>query len=48
MAKNYDFHGSYLKKSEAVKKEAEVKGFIREKVVKGKKRYFVITERKES
>lgn len=46
IGRNYEFHGSFLSKSEAVKKEREVGGFIRERVVKGKKRYFVLTEKK--
>jgi len=41
----FDFHGSYNKKSEAVKKEQEVGGFIREKVIGGKVRYFVLTRK---
>ena len=43
--KKFDFHGSFAKKSEAVAKESEVHGFIREHVINGKKRYFVLTER---
>jgi hypothetical protein len=39
----FDFHGSYTDKAEAVKKEKEVGGFIRERTVKGKVRYFVLT-----
>jgi hypothetical protein len=45
--KKFDFHGSYSTKSDAVKKEQEVHGFIRERVVDGKTRYFVMTERKD-
>ena len=46
--KRFNFHGSYSTKSEAVKKEAEVHGFIREhKTPHGKTRYYVLTERKE-
>jgi hypothetical protein len=44
--KNFDFHGSFAKKEDAVKKEQEVKGFIRERRVNGRIRYFVLTERK--
>jgi hypothetical protein len=44
--KKFDFHGSFASKDLAVKKEAEVGGFIREKVIDGKTRYFVLTERK--
>lgn len=46
--RKFDFHGSFSKKGEAVKKEREVKGFIREQQIGGKPRYFVLTERKES
>jgi hypothetical protein len=42
----FDFHGSYTDKAEAVKKEKEVGGFIRERTVKGQKRYFVLTVKK--
>lgn len=41
----FDFHGSFASKTEAVKKEAEVGGFIREKKVGGKVRYFVLTRK---
>lgn len=44
--KRFDFHGSFSTKKAAVKKEGEVGGFIREKKVGGKSRYFVLTERK--
>jgi hypothetical protein len=44
--KKFDFHGSFSSKANAVKKEQEVGGFIREKVIDGKTRYFVLTERK--
>jgi hypothetical protein len=46
--KKFDFHGSFASKSEAVKKDREVHGFIRERVVDGKTRYFVLTERREN
>lgn len=46
IGRQYNFHGSYLSKAEAVKKESEVGGFIRERKVKGKIRYFVLTEKK--
>ena len=42
----FSFHGSYSSKLEAVKKEQEVGGFIREKKIGGKTRYFVL--KKES
>jgi hypothetical protein len=45
--KKFDFHGSFLSKLKAVEKEREVSGFIREKIVDGKLRYFVLTERKK-
>ena len=44
--KKFDFHGSFSKKEEAVKKEKEVSGFIRPRKVNGQVRYFVLTERK--
>jgi hypothetical protein len=43
----FNFHGSYTDKSKAVEKEKEVSGFIRERKVNGRIRYFVLT-RKES
>lgn len=42
-AKKYDYHGSYSTKSEAVTKEKETGGFIREKKIGGKTRYFVLS-----
>lgn len=44
--KRFNFHGSFASKAEAVKKEQEVSGFIREHKVGGKIRYYVLTERK--
>ena len=44
--KKFDFHGSFASKKAAVEKEKEVSGFIREKIIDGKARYFVLTERK--
>jgi hypothetical protein len=44
--KKFDFHGAFKSKAEAMAKEKEVGGFIRERVVHGEKRYFVLTERK--
>jgi hypothetical protein len=41
--KRFNFHGSYSKKADAVAKEKEVSGFIREKNIGGKTRYFVLT-----
>lgn len=41
--KQFDFHGSFTSKAEAVKKEKEVGGFIREHKINGKLRYFVLT-----
>lgn len=47
LGKKFDFHGSFTSKAEAVKKEQATPGaFIRERRVKGKTRYFVLTERK--
>jgi hypothetical protein len=46
VSRKFDFHGSYLRKADAVAKEKETGGFIREKKVNGKIRYFVLTERK--
>ena len=46
VGKKFDFHGSFAKKEDAVKKEKEVHGFIREHNINGKIRYFVLTERK--
>lgn len=40
-----NFHGAFLRKEDAMRREKEVHGFIEEKVVKGKKRYFVMTSR---
>jgi len=45
-AKQYDFHGSYSKKKDAAEKERETGGFVRERKVEGKPRYFVLSERK--
>ena len=44
--KKFDFHGSFAKKEDAMVKEKEVSGFIRERVIDGKTRYFVLTVRK--
>lgn len=41
----FTFHGSFADKSEALKQEAKVSGFIRERIVAGKTRYFVITQK---
>lgn len=46
IGKKFEFHGAFANKAEAVKKEQEVGGFIRERVVHGKTRYFVLTEKK--
>jgi hypothetical protein len=46
--KKFEYHGSYASKSDAVKKEAEVHGFIREHKIGGKTRYYVLTVRKEA
>ena len=44
--KKFNFHGAFLKKEDAQAKEKEVGGFIRERMVDGQRRYFVLTERK--
>lgn len=41
----FDFHGSFAKKEDAVAKEKEVGGFIRERKIDGKIRYFVLTRK---
>ena len=41
--KQFDFHGSFASKREAVEKEKEVKGFIREHKTGGRIRYYVLT-----
>lgn len=43
--KKFEFHGSYSRKADAVKKEQEVGGFIREHTIEGKRRYFVLTKK---
>lgn len=44
--KKFNFHGSFASKSAAMKKEAEVpNSFIVERHVKGKLRFFVLTEK---
>jgi hypothetical protein len=46
VGKKFEFHGAFASKEDAVKKEQEVGGFIRERVIHGKIRYFVLTEKK--
>jgi hypothetical protein len=46
--KKFDFHGSFTKKEDAVRKEREVGGFIREHKIDGKVRYFVLTVKEQS
>lgn len=41
--KQFDFHGAYWDKDEAVAKEQETGGFIRERKIKGRPRYYVLT-----
>lgn len=41
----YDFHGSFASKKEAVAKEREVGGFIREHTIRSKTRYYVLTKK---
>jgi len=43
--KKFKFHGSFDSKKSARTREQEVKGFIIERTVKGKRRYFVLTEK---
>lgn len=43
--KQFNFHGSFASKEKAVVKEREVGGFIVERKVKGKTRYFVMTNK---
>lgn len=45
--KKFDFHGAFWSKEEAVRKEQEVQGFIRERKIGGRTRYYVLTARKE-
>jgi hypothetical protein len=40
------FHGAFGSKKEAVKKERQVHGFIQPRTIKGKKRFIVMSERK--
>ena len=47
VGKYFKFHGSFSKKEDAVKKEAEVGGFIREHEIDGKMRYFVLTRKEK-
>lgn len=46
IGKQFNFHGAFDSKEAAVKKEREVGGFIRERRVHGKVRYFVLTVKK--
>lgn len=45
--KEFDFHGCFKKKEDAVAKEREVGGFIREKKVLGRVCYLVLTAKKK-
>lgn len=45
--KDFDFHGCYRDKADAVAKEKEVGGFIRERIVLGKRCYLVLTAKGE-
>ena len=48
IGKTFDFHGSFSSKAAAVKKESETPGaFIRERLVNGKMRYFVLSPKGE-
>jgi len=44
--KEFDFHGAFANKADAVAKEREVGGFIRERKILGKLRYIVLTAKK--
>lgn len=44
--KTFDFHGAFADKADAVAKEKEVGGFIRERKILGKLRYIVLTAKK--
>jgi hypothetical protein len=44
--KKFEFHGAYSDKPSAVEKEREVGGFIKERRIDGKVRYFVLTVKK--
>ena len=43
VGKKLEFHGKFTNKNDAVKREQEVHGFIRERKVKGRLYYFVLT-----
>lgn len=45
--KEFDFHGCFRDKADAVAKEREVGGFIRERKVLGRLCYLVMTARKK-
>lgn len=43
----FEFHGAFFSKEKAVAKEQEVGGFIRERKVDGKMRYYVLTRKED-
>ncbi len=43
--KLFNFHGRYTSKEQAVAKEKEVSGFIRERQIGGKTFYYVLTSK---
>ena len=43
--KKFNFHGSFAVKADAIAQEKKVNGFIVERTVRGKIRYFVLTEK---
>jgi hypothetical protein len=45
--KDFDFHGCFRDKADAVAKEKEVGGFIRERTVLGRRCYLVLTAKKK-
>ena len=42
VGREFTFHGSFASKDDAMKREKEVGGFIRETKIKGQKRYTVL------
>jgi hypothetical protein len=43
----FNFHGCFYSKQEAIEKERETGGFIRERTVAGRTCYLVLTAKKE-
>lgn len=46
--KKYEYHGSYSKMDDAAAKQKATGGFIRERKIEGKTRYFVLSLRKDT